>query len=183
MDIRRLLAALCVGLLAAMAASPVQAQDRSAEASSAARVRESTTPGPEWIPVPAAQLARMRGGFVTASGLSLSFAVQRSVHVDGVLVSYVNVDVPDVARMTPAQAEELARLSRAQVLQLGAGNTVQPGVGAGPATGLVVQNALEGRHIQVQTTVETAVNTLGLLQAINASDALNSALTAGRGGP
>lgn len=136
-------------------------------------------PGPGWVPVEPARLARMRGGFVTASGLSLSFAVQRSVHVDGVLVSYVHVDIPDVARITPSQAEELARLSRAQVLQLGSGNLVQSGSGAG----FIVQNAMDNRHIQVQTTVDTAVNTLGLLQAINAADALTSALTGARGGP
>lgn len=171
------LAALCLGLLgngSMHGASPV-----GAHATPSSAVPSPGAPRAGWVPIEPARLARMRGGFVTASGLSLSFAVQRSVHVDGVLVSYVHVDVPDVARITPTQAEELARLSRAQVLQLGTGNLVQPGSGAG----LIVQNAIDNRHIQIQTSVDTAVNTLGLLQAINAGDALNSALTGARGGP
>lgn len=166
------LAVLCLGLLGH--GLPDGARPRMAAA-----VPAFVAPGPGWIPVETAQLARMRGGFVTASGLSLSFAVQRSVHVDGVLVSYVNVAVPDVARITPAQAAELARLSRSEVLQLGSGNAA----GAGNGAGLVVQNTLDNRHIQVQTTLDTAVNTLGLLQAINAGDALASAVAGSRGGP
>lgn len=171
------LAALCLGLWAGGVAD--EPGSTGSNAAQVPAVPVAVAAGPGWMPVEPARLAGMRGGFVTASGLSLSFAVQRSVHVDGVLVSYVHVDVPDVARITPTQAEELARLSRAQVLQLGTGNLVQPGSGAG----LIVQNAIDNRHIQVQTSVDTAVNTLGLLQAINAGDALNSALTGARGGP
>lgn len=171
------LAALCLGFNGFFGSGPPVIAGPNA--TPVAAVPAYVAPGPGWVPVEPARLARMRGGFVTASGLSLSFAVQRSVHVDGVLVSYVHVDVPDVARITPSQADELARLSRVQVLQLGSGNLVQPGSGAG----FIVQNAVDNRHIQVQTTVDTAVNTLGLLQAINAGDALTSALTGARGGP
>ncbi len=146
------------------------------------RATTATLLGPEWVPVETGRLAAMRGGFVTTSGLLVSFAVERSVHVDGALVSRALVNIPDIARITPEQAEDLARLSRTEVLQLGGGQALQGANGANGAA-LVLQNTLDGRHIQVQTTVDTAVNTLGLLQAINAADALGAAINGSRGGP
>src|SRR3546814_8512048 len=95
--VRRLL------LLALLASAGVGWSDR---ASAQARAM----PGTDWVPVDPALLDDLRGGFQLPSGLLVSFGIARVAWVNGELVSYLRVDIPDVARMTPAEAEALSRL-------------------------------------------------------------------------
>lgn len=127
-----------------------------------------------WTPLDAATLDAMRGGFALPSGLVVSFGFERMAWVDGELVASLRIDIPDIARITPAQARELEQLRHAQVVQVGAGNVFDA---AGGGAGLILQNTLDGVHIRVSTTIDASTNTLGLLQAINFSEAL------GRSGP
>src|SRR3546814_3295830 len=90
--VRRLL------LLALLASAGVGWSDR---ASAQARAM----PGTDWVPVDPALLDDLRGGFQLPSGLLVSFGIARVAWVNGELVSYLRVDIPDVARMTPAEAE------------------------------------------------------------------------------
>src|SRR3546814_1500001 len=91
--------------------------------------------------------------------------------VNGELVSYLRVDIPDVASMTPAEAEALSRLAQTQLVQIGQGNVFN-GADNG---GLVIQNTLNGQDLRAHTTLDVSVNTLGLLQALNVGDALPNA--------
>lgn len=137
--------------------------------------------GRDWtmMVVPATDLDGMRGGFVLPSGLQLSFGIERVAWVNGQMVSYLRIDIPDVARMTPAQAQELSKLARTQLVQVGPGNVFRGG-GNG---GLVIQNTLDGQDIRARTTLDVGVNTLGLFQALNIGDALNDAVINAPGAP
>lgn len=135
--------------------------------------------GPEWIPVAPEALDGLRGGFQLPSGLLLSFGIERVAWVNGEMVSYLRVDIPDIANMTPEQAEALSRFSQTQLVQVGPGNTFD---GNG-FSGLVIQNTLDGQDIRAQTTLDVGVNTLGLFQALNAGDALRNALIYAPGSP
>ncbi|GGK09566.1 hypothetical protein [Luteimonas terricola] len=136
--------------------------------------RASETRLPEgWAPLDAARLDAMRGGFALPSGLVVSFGFERMAWVDGELVASLRIDIPDIARITPVQARELEQLRQVQVVQVGPGNAFDAAGSAG--AGLVLQNTLDGVHIRVSTSIDAASNTLGLLQAINFSDALGHA--------
>jgi len=135
--------------------------------------------GPEWIPVAPELLGGLRGGFQLPSGLLLSFGIERVAWVNGEMVSYLRVDIPDIANMTPEQAQALSRFGQTQLVQVGPGNTFD-GNGFG---GLVIQNTLDGQDIRAQTTLDVGVNTLGLFQALNAGDALHNALISAPGSP
>jgi len=134
-------------------------------------------PMPAWQRVDPAVLEEHRGGFVTPSGLQVSFGFERTVHVNGALVSAMRVDVADVGRMTADEASALATLGQAQLVQIGSGNMAQAQAG-----GLVIQNALDGQRIQVQSTLEAGSNALGMLQALKVAQALQAASTGSLGG-
>jgi hypothetical protein len=136
--------------------------------------------GPAWVPLPAERLAGMRGGFRLASGLHLSFGVERVVYVDGRVVAATRVSIPDVSKMTPGEAQALAGLQRTTLVQVGGGNTYRP-IGGGQA--VVVQNTLDGRAIQVTTTLDVGIGTLGLFQQYNATAAMQAAFNSAPGGP
>lgn len=135
--------------------------------------------GGDWVPIERERLDGMRGGFIAPSGLALSFGIERVAFVNGELVASSTLRIPDVAKMTPEQAQALAGLSRTQVVQIGEGNVVQPGSG----TGLVIQNTLDGQTISALTTLDVTVNTLGLFQDLNIGATLQDALNGAGGSP
>jgi len=143
------------------------------------RAPAQTPLGPGWIPLAPATLDDLRGGYQLPSGLLLSFGIERVAWVNGELVSYLRVDIPDVANITPEQAQELSKIARTQLVQLGPGNTFN-GTNNG---GLVIQNTLDGQDIRARTTLDVSVNTLGLFQALNAGDALRNAGFTAPGSP
>lgn len=135
------------------------------------------SPGLQWTPVDTHRLDAMRGGFVAPSGLVLSFGIERVAFVNGQLVASNTVHVPDIAQLTPDQAQALAALGQTRIVQIGAGNIVEPGTGLG----LVIQNSLDGQSIAARTTLDISVNTLGLFRDLNIGAALQDALNgAGR---
>lgn len=130
-------------------------------------------PPEDWTPLDPALLASIRGGYALPSGLVVSFGFERLAWVDGELVASLRISIPDLARITPDQARQLARLRDTQLVQIGAGNVADTVAGGG--AGLVIQNTLDGVHIRVATTLDASSNALGLLQAVNFSDALGQA--------
>lgn len=136
--------------------------------------------GAEWRPVDPARLAQMRGGFQTPSGMMLSFGIERVVYLNGELTARIAVQVPDVARITPEQAQALADFNRGLVVQVGEGNRFDPARAAG---GLVVQNTLDDQDIRTLTRIEVGTDTLGAYQSLNANGALADALLRAPGGP
>ncbi len=144
--------------------------------------REPVAPrglGLEWVAVAPATLDHYRGGYQMPSGLLLSFGIERVAFINGQLVASTRISIPDIAKMTAAQAQELSRLNQTQLVQVGAGNVFHdPGNG-----GLVIQNTLDGQDIRTRTTLDVSVNTLGMFQQLNAGDALRNAALGAPGGP
>jgi hypothetical protein len=127
------------------------------------------------FPVPLERLAAIRGGFDLGNGLEVSFGIERAVYIDGNLVTYTNVSVPDIAHITTQQATALASaLSTVNVVQNGPGNTFDPSSLSQTSAATVIQNTLNNQTIRNITTLNVSVNTLnafrdaGLQQALQA---------------
>lgn len=133
--------------------------------------------GPEWVAVPGERLERMRGGFQLPSGMPVSFGIERVAYVNGALVASASVSISDLGRMTPEQALALRDLGGPLVIQLGGGNHFD--VSRAFAGGTVIQNTLDGQHVQALTRINVGVGTLGLYQDLNSLSALQNALLAG----
>lgn len=86
-------------------------------------------------PVSVARLDAVRGGFDLGDGLQASFGIQRAVYVDGNLVTYLNVTIPDLAHITTQQAVSLAAALGTVNVQVGAGNTVDTSSSTAGAAG------------------------------------------------
>lgn len=127
-----------------------------------------------WVAVDPALLDEMRGGFSTADGTLLSFGIERAVYVNGELMATTRVQIPDLARMTAEQANDLARFNEGVVVQVGDANTFEP---VGGLNGLVIQNSLDGQDIRALTTVNVGVDTLSAFQDLNDAATLHTALT------
>jgi hypothetical protein len=147
--------------------------------SCSAIAQETDTSATLGQPVAFDRLETSRGGFDLPSGLQASFGFARVVYVNGELVASTRVSIPDIAAMTPEQAQALAEAQRGQLLQLGDGNRAD----AVPGGGLVIQNTLDGQDIRATTTLDIGVNTLGLFQDLNAQAAMQDALIAAPGAP
>ncbi len=136
--------------------------------------------GPEWVALAPERLDRVRGGFDLPSGLALSFGIERVVYVNGDLVATASVHIPDIARMTATQAQQLAEVRQGMLVQVGGGNTFNP---SGAINGVVIQNSLDGQDIRALTTLNVGVGSLGMFQQLNANAALQDALNTAAGGP
>ncbi len=131
----------------------------------------------EWAAVSDEQLDNTRGGFEVSSGLNVSFGIVRTVSINGDLVNRTSFDLPDVTKITADQAKIVSTaIAEAGLIQNGAGNFVNAGVSTGLATGTVIQNSLNDQQIQTLTVINTGVNSLGLLKALNTQTAFNDAL-------
>lgn len=147
----------------------------SALPATAAEADSGLTPASGWTPIDPARLDGMRGGFETASGLAISFGLERTVAVNGAVISTTRVDIPDVSRITVEEARQLAALSEGRTLQVGAGTTVATsGIG-----NLVIQNATDGQNIASFTSLHVSVNTLALFQNLNLGSTLTNATLLG----
>ncbi|CAB3787263.1 hypothetical protein [Pararobbsia alpina] len=125
-----------------------------------------------------ARLDEMRGGFDVAPGLHVAFGIERMVFVNGELIATTSFNIPNVAQITPQQAQTLASaLGTTTLVQNGPGNSFQPvanlasGATSGAAT--IVQNTLNNQAIKALTTINATVNTLGAYQALNLQSTLD----------
>ncbi|HXZ08696.1 MAG TPA: hypothetical protein VEI25_11615, partial [Paraburkholderia sp.] len=82
---------------------------------------------PDLVAVNEDRLDNMRGGFDLPSGLVVSFGISRAAFVNGNLVSSTSFNIPNIAQMTPQQAQMLASANNGALIQNGLNNTVQPG--------------------------------------------------------
>ena len=142
----------------------------------AAEERQAFRPD-EWVAVSDQQLDAQRGGFDPGSGLAVSFGIIRTVMVNGDLVSKTSFNLPDVTQITPEQARiASAAIADSGLVQIGPNNFVDAGVRSGLATGTLIQNSLNDQQIQTLTIINTGVNSLALLKALNTQTVLNDAL-------
>ncbi len=136
--------------------------------------------GAEWVAIDPVRLDAMRGGFDVGNGMVLSFGVERAVMVNGELVATMRVNIPDVARMTVQQAEQLAKFNEGVLVQVGQGNTVAP---SADFSGVIIQNSLDNQDLRTVTKLDISVDTLGMFQNLNTQAAMQSAMAASTRGP
>jgi hypothetical protein len=130
-----------------------------------------------WAPVDDARLDAARGGFDWGGGLVASLGIDRAVYVNGTLVTSLHVQVPDIARVSAAQANALSTaLSDAAVVRNGPGNTVDPTAFAPSTAAMVLQNTLDNQRLAAQTTLNVSVNTLGAFRGLNLQQSLQAAV-------
>ncbi|MGN6329678.1 MAG: hypothetical protein ACTHL5_12155 [Rhodanobacter sp.] len=126
-------------------------------------------------PASNAQLDAMRGGFDNGNGLLASFGIDRVVYVNGSLAARTSVSIPDIGHMTAAQARALAAFDGVvAVVQGGQGNTAA--LAPSGATATVIQNSLDGQHIQSLTTIDASVDHLARFRSARLGDSLQGAL-------
>lgn len=132
-----------------------------------------------WITVADARLDQMRGGFDVGGGLIVSLGIAQATYINGQLVTQTVIPQAQLSQLSTAQATLLRdRLNTLTVVQNGPGNRygniqspangsaqVSQVAGAGPGT--VIQNSLNGQHIQQLTTIDASSNALGLIRAGN----------------
>lgn len=148
-----------------------------------------------WQALDTQRLQGLRGGFDLGAGIRASLGIDRSVRVNGELLSRVQFTLPDLSRISAEQA-------RAAALALGQLTQVRDGVRvsglsiplptpSGPVTGpgalapplpdglpgaTLIQNSLNNQWLQQVTIVQAGVNTLGLLKAAQWTTTLQEGL-------
>ena len=168
------------GLLERAAVSLKSTVDLAAQPAMPHAAKHDDDEDPAWasadlVAVDSDRLDSMRGGFDLPSGLVVSFGISREAFVNGNLVASTSFNIPNIAQMTPQQAQMLANANTGALVQNGLNNTVAPG--ALPAlTGSVIQNSLNNQQVQALTTINTSVNSLAAFKASNIGMTLNSAL-------
>lgn len=147
--------------------------------------------------VPDAQLDRIRGGFDFGDNLKASFALQRTVLINGMEALHTTISVPDIANITHEQATALQSALQTTVVTNGAGgvaNQVAAPVPSSPAAatvtavlpnsavpGLVIQNSLDNQAITANTTIDASVNSAQLLQNMRVAESVKDAVIQFRG--
>jgi hypothetical protein len=127
------------------------------------------------FPVANARLDAVRGGFDLGNGLQASLGIERAVYVDGNLVTYTSVNIPDLAHVTTQQAMALASALSTVNVQNGPGNTFDPSSMGSTTAATVIQNTLNNQTIRNLTTLNVAVNTLGAFRDQGLQQALQAA--------
>lgn len=121
-------------------------------------------------PVSEKVLDRMRGGFqIDPNGPMMSFGIQRSVYINGQLVSSTVLTIPNLLQLTnnPGNAFTL--------VQNGAGNAMTTHPSSLPPLMTVLQNSLDHQTIQNQTVINATVAALSLNRALALGNAVSQA--------
>jgi hypothetical protein len=127
------------------------------------------------FPVPNTRLDTVRGGFDLGDGIEASLGIERAVYVDGNLVTYASVSIPDIAHITTQQAMALASALSTVNVQNGPGNTFDPSSMGNATATTVIQNTLNNQTIRNLTTLNVGVNTLNAFREEGMQQALQAA--------
>lgn len=140
----------------------------------------ASSPQMHWIAVDGRRLSRARGGFSTAGGLELSLGIERTVSVNGDLVSRSTVQIADLRAMNSEQAQAVTNaFSSVTLVQNGVKNAIDPG---SLAPGTFVQNTLNDQMIGTRTVISTTVNSAGLMKEFNFMSSVKDASLNALGG-
>jgi hypothetical protein len=134
--------------------------------------------GGESIAMSADRLNEVRGGFITNSGLQLSFGIERAVYVNGSLVTTTSLNVSNLGSVTAGEIPTATLHNGSLTLiQNGTGNTFVPGTVSSSAISTVIQNTLDNQKIQSVTVLNATVNSMEMMRAINLQTAVRNAIT------
>jgi hypothetical protein len=132
----------------------------------------------EQVAMSSTRLEDVRGGFMTDTGLKLSFGIERAVYINGALVTMTSLNVSDLGKLSAGQAAVASLNGGAlAVVQSGTGNSFAPGAVTASAVGTVIQNTLDNQKIQNVTVVNATVNSAEVMRGMNLQNAVRSAIT------
>ena len=134
-------------------------------------------PTADWAAVDDGALDAARGGFDLGNGMLVSLGVERLVSINGTVVVNSRFAIADVTQLSAAEARSASDALAAAVVQIGAGNTVDPSLSAQTLGALLIQNSANDQAIRSQTTINTTVGNLELLKAVNFETSLRDALS------
>jgi len=153
----RFLSGLAFGLLCSLLPQPGHGQSMpSAALFTAAGFASEET-------LPPSALDGCRGGFVTPSGLAISFGIERIVTLNGNVLAHSALQFGELGHLT------------AGVPRDGAGMPLQ--FGRNLLGGSVLQNSLDNQLIGQTTIINASVDARGALQAMHFQSTLSQALT------
>ncbi len=187
----RTLASTCAGERAAPAADdlrhlskvaspePAGACPATATLAKAVRPARSSAIGAGAVALSQSDLDKVRGGFETSNGLTISFGIERAVYINGALVTTTSLNLSDLGKITGGTGvagAAVAGSSNLTLIQNGPGNTFVSGPVSAATVGTIVQNTLNDQKIQSVTAINATVNSLQLVRAQNFQSTLRSAL-------
>ena len=129
-----------------------------------------------WLVLDEQRLDEVRGGFIDASGLQVSFGIERAIYLNGELVTTTRLNVADLAAVSGGKSGATLT-GGAALLQNGPGNLIDSGTLSPASLATVIQNSLDGQHIRSVTTVNATVNSLGIVKSIDLQHSVRGALT------
>ncbi len=157
----------------AATASPIPASDPigkvlplvSREANGAAAPARGRGKLAAWKPVTEDRLDELRGGF-DVGGLQASFGIERAVFINGSLVVSTSLTIPDISRITTAQASQLAA-ALAPVANVGAVASAAASTAVAPQQGqAAVAAAANGSAGAAGATAASAAASSGTAAAL-----------------
>ncbi|MDB5953000.1 MAG: hypothetical protein JWR65_4855 [Massilia sp.] len=162
-------------VLLTMAWTPTQAQQAPTLLSERALDMVRATAPADWRRVGSERLAMIRGGFTTATGLSLSLGIERLVSINGEVVAHTNFQIANVSNISAEEARHARdAINSVNLVQNGPNNfAVSDPLNAARAT--FVQNSLNGQTISSQTIISSSVNSMSLLKDLNFQAGLRDA--------
>lgn len=125
----------------------------------------------------------LRGGFTTPDGLVLSFGIERVVYINGELASATRINVKELGNLTGGSAGIATVVPPSEaigLIQSGSNNSFVGDVLSAGSFATVIQNSLDGQHIQTITTIDAQVNSMELMGDARFGESLRDALTFGR---
>ncbi len=139
-----------------------------------------------WTPVSEAMLDGLRGGFQSSvTGPIVSFGIERSVFLNGQLISSVALTIPDATKIAANVRDTITLVQRGSgnEMPLGVSATTPQGVSAAmshdastlPPLTTVIQNSLDHQTIQSHTVLNATVQALTLARSIDLGNALSLA--------
>jgi hypothetical protein len=131
--------------------------------------------------VSSAELAQVRGGFTTDTGLAITLGIERLVTVNGNVVERSTLQLGDKATLSANLSSNQAQQASAAVngmrlIQNGQQNIYAVPMLPNTLAGTVIQNSLSDQLIRNQTTISASLNSAALMQALNFHNSLNDAL-------
>ena len=141
----------------------------------------ASDPTVDWAAVDDSALEQARGGFDLGNGMLVSLGVERLVSINGTVVVNSRFSIPDVTQLSAADARLASDALAAAVVQVGAGNRIDPDLSAQTMGALLIQNSANDQAIRSQTTISTTVGNLAMLKAANFASTLREALNSAIG--
>lgn len=115
-------------------------------------------------------LGAIRGGFTGINGLQVSFGIERTVYINGNLVSTTSLNVSP-------QGQAVGVGESVALIQSGAGNNFAPQIilpSSLPAT--VIQNTLNDQKIQALTVINATVSSMQMLRSLDFQNSMREAV-------